>query len=67
MQTQPLPLPLKKHGPVIDKDMQTQPLPLPLKKSRFDFLVQIVEKRSETNAKTKKMELMYSWVFLCDS
>ena len=36
--------------PVLDKDMQTPPL----KKSRFDLMVQIVEKRSETNEKWKK-------------
>ena len=36
-------------GPVLLNDLQT-----PLKKSRFDFLVQIVEKRSETNEKQEK-------------
>ena len=34
----------------LDKDMQTPP---PLKKRCFDFLVQIVEKRFETNEKRK--------------
>ena len=39
-----------KLGLVLVKDMLPHPLPPPLnKKSRFDFLVQIVEKRYETN------------------
>ena len=40
----------KKLGLVLDKDMQT---PYPLKKNCFEFLVQIVEKRSESNEKRK--------------
>ena len=40
------------NGPVLDKNMQT--LPPTLKKNRFDLLIQIVEKRSETNENLNK-------------
>ena len=43
---------IEKISPVLDKDMQIPLSPL-LKESRFGCLVQIVEKRSETNEKWK--------------
>ena len=43
-------------GPVLVKDIQTLP---PFKKGRFDFVVQIVEKRSETDEKRKKIDLFF--------
>ena len=39
-------------------------LPSPLKKSCFNFLVQIVEKRSETNEKRKKKQFRFFLVLI---
>ena len=50
---------IRSIGPVLVNDMQTPSL----KKSCFDFLVQIVEKRSETNGKQKKIQFFF-WVIV---
>ena len=50
---------ISKFGLLLNNDMQTSPHPPILKKSRFDFLVQIVEKHSETNKKRKKSAIYF--------
>ena len=50
-------------GLFLVNEMQTPP---PLKKSRFNFLIQVVEKRSETDEKRKiKIPIFFSYDRFC--
>ena len=45
---------LQKKSPVLYAGICRDPYLPPLKKNRFDFQIEIVEKRSETNEKRKE-------------